>query len=152
MQVAVIEFARHVAGLTDAHSASLPPSVPTRSLTSCLARAMRSTRAAPCGWGPIPAPSSPVPCWSGATAPIRSRSATRHRYEFNNQFRDALTGAGLVLGGLSPDGRLVEAVELPHSPFFVGVQYHPEFKSRPNRPHPLFHGFVSAALQRHTQN
>ena len=57
----------------------------------------------------------------------------RHRYEFNNEFRDALTAAGLTLSGLSPDGRLVETVELSDLPFFVGVQYHPEFKSRPNR-------------------
>ena len=75
----------------------------------------------------------------------------RHRYEFNNQFREILTEAGLILSGLSPDGRLVEAVELPHSPFYVGVQYHPEFKSRPNRPHPLFHSFVAAAAHRHRQ-
>ena len=71
----------------------------------------------------------------------------RHRYEFNNDFRDALTAAGLTLSGLSPDGRLVETVELSDRPFFVGVQYHPEFKSRPNRAHPLFRGFVGAALE-----
>ena len=72
----------------------------------------------------------------------------RHRYEFNNEYRGALTDAGLRLAGLSPDGRLVEAVELGGGPFFVGVQFHPEFKSRPNRPHPLFMGFVGAALER----
>ena len=71
----------------------------------------------------------------------------RHRYEFNNDFRDALTAAGLTLCGTSPDGRLVEAVELSELPFYVGVQYHPEFKSRPNRPHPLFVGLVRAALK-----
>ena len=70
----------------------------------------------------------------------------RHRYEFNNEYRDALTAAGLVISGLSPDGRLVETVELRDHPFFVGVQFHPEFKSRPNRPHPLFLGFLEAAL------
>ena len=72
----------------------------------------------------------------------------RHRYEFNNDYREALTSAGLVLSGLSPDGRLVETVELTDQPFFVGVQYHPEFKSRPNHAHPLFKGFVQAALER----
>ena len=71
----------------------------------------------------------------------------RHRYEFANEYRDALTGAGLCLSGLSPDGRLVETVELPGEAFFVGVQFHPEFKSRPNKPHPLFQGFVRAALE-----
>jgi CTP synthase len=70
----------------------------------------------------------------------------RHRYEFNNAYRETLTNAGLTLSGLSPDGRLVEAVELSGRPFYVGVQYHPEFKSRPNRPHPLFLGLVEAAL------
>ena len=72
----------------------------------------------------------------------------RHRYEFNNDYREALTSAGLVLSGLSPVGRLVETVELTDQPFFVGVQYHPEFKSRPNHAHPLFKGFVQAALER----
>ena len=71
----------------------------------------------------------------------------RHRYELNNQFRDVLTNAGLTLSGTSPDGRLVETVELSDRPFHVGVQYHPEFKSRPNKPHPLFVGFVKAALE-----
>ena len=69
----------------------------------------------------------------------------RHRYEFNNDYREALTAAGLILSGLSPDGRLVEVVERRDHPFYIGVQYHPEFKSRPNRPHPLFRGFVEAA-------
>ena len=71
----------------------------------------------------------------------------RHRYEFNNDFRQVLTAAGLVLSGLSPDGQLVEAVELPGHPWFVGVQFHPELKSRPNKAHPLFRDFVKAAVQ-----
>ena len=71
----------------------------------------------------------------------------RHRYEFNNEYREALTSAGLTLSGLSPDGRLVETVELSDRPFYVGVQFHPEFKSRPNKPHPLFEGFVGASLE-----
>src|SRR3989441_1283713 len=71
----------------------------------------------------------------------------RHRYEFSNAFRDRLTKHGLVLSGLSPDGRLVEIIELPHHPWFVATQFHPEFNSRPRRPHPLFQGFMRAALQ-----
>jgi CTP synthase len=71
----------------------------------------------------------------------------RHRYEFANAYRKTLEKAGLVLSGLSPDGSLVETVEIPGEAFFVGVQFHPEFKSRPNRPHPLFVGFVQAALE-----
>ena len=75
----------------------------------------------------------------------------RHRYEFNNAYRETLEKAGLTLSGVSPDGRYVEAVELTDLPFFVGVQYHPEFKSRPNRPHPLFKGFIGAAYK-HSRN
>jgi CTP synthase len=75
----------------------------------------------------------------------------RHRYEFNNDYRDVLTAAGLVISGLSPDGKLVETVELKDHPFFIGVQYHPEFKSRPNRPHPIFKAFVEASLKNSEQ-
>ena len=70
----------------------------------------------------------------------------RHRYEFNNAYREILSQNGMVLSGISPDGMLVETVELEQSAFFVGVQFHPEFKSRPNKPHPLFKGFIEAAL------
>ncbi|MBR6701987.1 MAG: gamma-glutamyl-gamma-aminobutyrate hydrolase family protein, partial [Clostridia bacterium] len=72
----------------------------------------------------------------------------RHRYEFNNDYRDILRERGLTLSGISPDGSLVETVELSEKPFFVGVQYHPEFKSRPNKPHPLFKGFIGAAAEK----
>ena len=71
----------------------------------------------------------------------------RHRYEFNNDFRETLQKAGLCLSGSSPDGRLIETTEIPGEVFYVGVQFHPEFKSRPNRPHPLFLGFVKASLE-----
>ena len=71
----------------------------------------------------------------------------RHRYEFNNAYRQAMAQAGMAFSGLSPDGRLVEALELKDHPFFVGVQFHPEFKSRPNRAQPLFRAFIRAALQ-----
>ena len=71
----------------------------------------------------------------------------RHRYEFNNDFRCELQQDGLTLAGTSPDGALVEIVEIKDHPWYVGCQFHPEFKSRPNRPHPLFYGFVKAALE-----
>ena len=71
----------------------------------------------------------------------------RHRYEFNNDYREALENAGLTISGLSPDKRLVETVEVSSHPFYIGVQYHPEFKSRPNKAHPLFKGLISAALR-----
>ena len=70
-----------------------------------------------------------------------------HRYEFNNEFRQRLSDAGLVLSGISPDGRIVETVELKGDKFFLGAQFHPEFKSRPNRAHPLFKGFIKSCLE-----
>ncbi|MCC8078494.1 MAG: gamma-glutamyl-gamma-aminobutyrate hydrolase family protein, partial [Oscillospiraceae bacterium] len=76
----------------------------------------------------------------------------RHRYEFNNDYRETLSAAGLSLSGTSPDGRIVETVELPENDFFVGVQFHPEFKSRPNRAHPLFKGLIEASLRRHERS
>ena len=75
------------------------------------------------------------------------RERHRHRYEFNNDYREILEESGLTMSGISPDGKLVETIELTGHPFFIGVQYHPEFKSRPNRPHPLFKGFIGAALR-----
>jgi CTP synthase len=74
----------------------------------------------------------------------------RHRWEVNNAYRDVLAEFGLRLSGRSPDGGLVEIIELPLHPWFLGCQFHPELKSRPNRPHPLFAAFVGAALQRRT--
>ncbi len=71
----------------------------------------------------------------------------RHRYEFNNQYREPLEKAGLIASGLSPDGKLVEIAELKDHPWMVGCQFHPEFKSRPNQPHPLFVGFIRAAKE-----
>ena len=73
----------------------------------------------------------------------------RHRYEVNNDFRKALTENGMVLSGVSPDGRIVEMVELSDHPFYIATQAHPEFKSRPNRPHPLFRGLIAAAAEYH---
>ncbi|MGH2389660.1 MAG: glutamine amidotransferase-related protein, partial [Chloroflexota bacterium] len=71
----------------------------------------------------------------------------RHRFEFNNEFRELLAGAGVVFSGLSPDGKLVEIIELTGHPFYLGTQFHPEFKSRPDRPHPLFREFIAACLE-----
>ncbi len=77
------------------------------------------------------------------------RERHRHRYEVNNEYREILAGNGMRFCGTSPDGRLVEAIELPREmhPFFIGVQFHPEFLSRPNKPHPLFYGLVRASLK-----
>ena len=147
MQIAVIEYARNVAGLHDANSGEFSPEgtqnvidfMPGQSTTINKGGTLR-LGAYPC----IIAPGTTMARCYGQTQ-ISERH--RHRYEFNNQFRDVLTNAGLNLSGTSPDGRLVETVELSDRPFHVGVQYHPEFKSRPNKPHPLFVGFVKAALE-----
>lgn len=76
----------------------------------------------------------------------------RHRYEFNNAYRRQFEAAGLTLSGTSSDGRLVETIELSDRDFYLGVQYHPEFKSRPNKPHPLFKGFIGAALKQNQES
>ena len=76
----------------------------------------------------------------------------RHRYEFNNLYRETLAEAGLVISGTSPDGNIVETVEIPQNDFYIGVQFHPEFKSRPNKPHPLFLGLIEAALTKKETN
>ena len=145
MQMAVVEFARHVAGLADAHSAEFEPGCPHRVIDlmpeqrgiTQLGGTMRLGRY-PCQLVP-----GSLAMAAYGTAQIDERH--RHRYEFNNEFRTLLTERGLRLSGLSPDGQLVEAVECPDHPWFVGVQFHPEFKSRPNRAHPLFREFVAAA-------
>ena len=145
MQIAVIEFARHVAGLPDADSGEFDPMCTHKVIDFMPGQSADIDKGGTLRLGSYPCCVQPGTtlerCYG--TALIAERH--RHRYEFNNSFRTALQGAGLVLSGLSPDGRLVEAVELTGHPFCVGVQYHPEFKSRPNRPHPLFREFVAAA-------
>ena len=147
MQVAVIEFTRHVCGLPDASSGELDPTsahkvidfLPDQSDTISKGGTLR-LGAWPCRIVPG---SRMAACYGQELVQERHR----HRYEFNNDYRDLLAEKGLGLCGLSPDGGIVEAVELSDRRFFLGVQFHPEFKSRPNRPHPLFVGLVSAALE-----
>ena len=145
MQMAVVEFARHVAGLADAHSSELAATAhPVIDL-------MPEQRDVTSKGGTMRLGAYPCRITGQDTKAYQAYGAEtvqerhRHRYEFNNDFRALLTGKGLCLSGLSPDGRLVEMVELPDHPWFVGVQFHPEFKSRPNRAHPLFRAFVAAA-------
>lgn len=146
MQMAVVEFARHVLGMADANSSEFSSTtahpvidlMPDQAGVTDKGGTMRLGRY-PC----VLAEDSRSRKLYGA-AEISERH--RHRYEFNNDFREAVEAAGLHAAGLSPDGRLVEIVELPEHPWFVGAQFHPEFKSRPDRPHPLFFGFVEASL------
>ena len=147
MQMAVVEFARHGAGLAGAHSSELAETpypvidlMPDQRDVTAKGGTMR-LGTYPCR---ITEAEGPVAAAYGGPE-ISERH--RHRYEFNNQYRETLEAAGLRLAGLSPDGRLVEIVDLPEHPWFVGVQFHPEFKSRPNRAHPLFRDFVRAAKE-----
>ncbi len=145
MQIAVIEFARGVLGWTKAHSAEFVPDgqYPVIDLMPdqhgvVMGGTMRL--------GAYPCKVAPNSHMAQAYGQPLIYERHRHRYEFNNRYRDQMRQAGLRITGVSPDDRLVEAVELPANRFFVGVQYHPEFKSRPNHAHPLFKAFVAAAL------
>ena len=154
MQIAVIEYARHVAGLENANSHEFDENSSHQVIHFMPDQNDDIDKGGTLRLGKYPCvlkPGTAIAACYGATE-ISERH--RHRYEFNNAYRDILQTAGLALSGLSPDGRLVETVELPGERFFIGVQFHPEFKSRPNRPHPLFMGFVGAALypDNHTES
>ena len=147
MQVAIIEFARHVCGFNDAHSVELDPNT-----THPVIALMPDQNGVEDIGGTLRLGS--YPCILDKTSKAYELYGTenieerhRHRYEVNNDFRAVLTEHGMKLCGTSPDGRIVEMVELPDHPWFIATQAHPELKSRPNRPHPLFHGFVEAATK-----
>ena len=153
MQVAVIEYARHAAGLTGAHSREFDENSPDRVIDFMPGQNDEIDKGGTLRLGAFPcviAPGSTMErCYGPAPnigVQLQVSERHRHRYEFNNDYRDVLSNAGLNLSGFSPDGRLVETVELTDRPFYLGVQFHPEFKSRPNKPHPLFIGFIGAAL------
>lgn len=148
MQIAVIEFARHAAGIPDAHSGEFDEQCRHKVIDFMPGQSKDIDKGGTLRLGSYPCHIRPGTIMAGCYGIELIHERHRHRYEFNNDYREALTAAGLCLSGLSPDGSLVETVELPGHPFFVGVQYHPEFKSRPNRPHPLFCGFIAAALER----
>ena len=147
MQIAVIEFARHMAGLEKANSHEFDECAPYPVIDFMPGQSDEIDKGGTLRLGSYPceitAGSTMERCYGCGHIDERHR----HRYEFNNDYRDALEKAGLTLSGISPNGRLVEAVELTSEKFFVGVQFHPEFKSRPNRPHPLFMGFIGAAIE-----
>lgn len=152
MQLSIVEYARNVIGYTDAHSIELNPST-----THPVIALMPDQNGVEDIGGTLRLGSYPCVLNKNSKAyelygeeTIHERH--RHRYEVNNDFRAALTENGMKLSGLSPDGRIVEMCELPEHPFFVATQAHPELKSRPNRPHPLFRGLVAAALQEKNEN
>ena len=147
MQVAVMEFARHAAGLEGATSGELDPHAAHKVIDFLPGQSEGVHKGGTLRLGAYPCVVQPDTRLAQIYGRGQIQERHRHRYEFNNDYREVLTRAGLTLSGLSPDGTLVEAVELAENPFFVGVQFHPEFKSRPNRPHPLFYAFVKAALE-----
>ncbi len=148
MQVAVIAFARFVAGLPDANSGEFDENTPHKVIDFLPEQHENIAKGGTLRLGAYPCHIQPGTQMYRAYGKSDISERHRHRYEFNNDYREVLTRAGLVLSGTSPDGYIVETVELPGSDFYIGVQYHPEFKSRPNKPHPLFLGLIEAALKK----
>ena len=147
MQIAVIEYARNKAGLAGANSHEFDENAPYQVINFMPGQNDEIDKGGTLRLGKYPCVLREGTVIAACYGKAEISERHRHRYEFANEFREPLQAAGMVLSGLSPDGRLVETVELPGEDFYVGVQFHPEFKSRPNRPHPLFLGFVGAALK-----
>ncbi|MEM6962962.1 MAG: CTP synthase, partial [Myxococcota bacterium] len=150
MQMAVVEFARHVCGMEDANSVEFDPGAKHKVIDLMSEQLKVQTKGATMRLGAYPCSLSPETLAHEVYRRSEVSERHRHRYEVNNEYRDQLEESGLVLSGLSPDRSLVEMVELPDHPYFVGCQFHPEFKSKPHRAHPLFTRFVAAALERET--
>ena len=148
MQIAVIEYARNAAGIPDADSGEFDELCKNKVIDFMPGQSDNIDKGGTLRLGAYPCCITPGTTMERCYGEKEIFERHRHRYEFNNAYRGVLTAAGLTLSGLSPDGELVETVELSDRPFFVGVQYHPEFKSRPNKPHPLFLGFIEAALKK----
>jgi len=151
MQTACVEFARNVCGLEGANSSEFDPATPHRVIYK-----LRELRGVEELGGTMRLGAWACHLESGSLAQ-RSYGQTeiserhRHRYEFNREYESTLTAGGLRITGSSPDGTYVEIVEIPSHPFFLGCQFHPEFKSKPLEPHPLFVSFLKAAYERRTQ-
>ena len=148
MQVMVIEYARNVVGIKDANSGEFDENTPHKVLDFLPGQNDEINKGGTLRLGSYPCVIQKGTKMKECYGDELINERHRHRYEFNNEYRDLLTKNGLTISGLSPDGSLVETVELTDRDFFVGVQFHPEFKSRPNKPHPLFLGFIGAAFNR----
>ncbi len=148
MQIAVIEYARDVLGLADANSGEFEPACEHKVIDFMPGQSVDIDKGGTLRLGSYPCKIAPNTTMARCYQSELIHERHRHRYEFVNAYREAFTKAGLTLSGVSPDERLVETVELSDRDFFVGVQYHPEFKSRPNRAHPLFEGFVAASMRK----
>jgi CTP synthase len=143
MQIAVVEFARHAVGLTKANSTEFDPESP-HPVIDIMAEQIGVEKGGTMRLGRYPCKIVPETLAAGVYGEALVYERHRHRYEVNNGYRDALSQAGMAFSGTSPDGHLIEIAEVKDHPFFIGSQFHPEFKSRPLRPHPLFRGFVGA--------
>lgn len=148
MQVAVIEFARNVAGIKDANSGEFDEQCKNKVIDFMPGQSQDIDKGGTLRLGAYPCRVQEGTMLRRCYDADMISERHRHRYEFNNDYRRQLQECGLTLGGTSPDGRLVETIELTDKSFYVGVQYHPEFKSRPNKPHPLFKAFIGTAFFR----
>ena len=146
MQIMVIEFARGVLGYADANSSEFTPDGAHNVIALMADQQGNIPKGGTMRLGKYPCKVAPGTKMAQCYGQDLIWERHRHRYEFNNDFRAEMEAAGLVISGTSPDGRLVETVELPGRPFHLGAQFHPEFKSRPNRAHPLFKAFIAASL------
>lgn len=147
MQCAVIEYARNVLGYTDAHSSEINPETKYPVIDLMPEQKDIDNKGGTMRLGLYPCKLAKDTFSVDAYNEEIIYERHRHRYEFNNEYRKSLTNAGLVIAGTSPDDRLVEIVEIADHPWFVAVQFHPELKSRPNRPHPLFGDFIKATIE-----
>lgn len=148
MQIVVIEFARHVLGWSDANSHEFAQMSSHKVIDFMPDQNDQIDKGGTMRLGSYPCVVKAGTIMAKAYGEELIHERHRHRYEFNNQYREEMEQAGLLISGVSPDGRIVETVEIPENDFYVGVQFHPEFKSRPNRAHPLFREFIGAALAR----
>ena len=146
MQLAIVEFARHVVGLPEAHSIELMPDTPDPVIHLMADQKGVLDIGGTLRLGSYPCRLDPDSRAFELYGEPLIHERHRHRYEVNNDYRTALTDAGMRLCGMSPDGRIVEMLELPDHPYFLATQAHPEFNSRPNHPHPLFLGLISSAV------
>ena len=151
MQIAVIEFARHVCGWADANSGEFDPASTHKVIDFLPDQNDEVAKGGTLRLGAYPCKIATDTQMYRTYGKTEISERHRHRYEFNNEFRAALADAGLCISGTSPDGYIVETVEVPENDYFIGVQFHPEFKSRPNKAHPLFLGLVAAALAKKEQ-
>lgn len=145
MQIAIIEFARHVLGMNGANSAEIDPDTPFPIIDILPEQKEVTDMGGTMRLGQYPCTLNPESKSYGLYGASMIYERHRHRYEVNNDYRNDLLSGGMIFAGTSPDNHIVEMVEIPNHPWFVACQFHPEFKSRPNKPHPLFRGFVTAA-------